>query len=104
LLKKRIPYGAGDCGEVRDPERGLVFGGILEMVEGVSLTWSPSRVEDRSCLRFWHDMWCEEATLEFLFLKLYSIAWDKEALVSDYMDSSSTYVHWNLTFLRAVQD
>jgi hypothetical protein len=29
---------------------------------------------------------------------------DKEALVSDYMDSSETYVHWNLSFLWAVQD
>jgi hypothetical protein len=42
----------GDCGEVWDPERGWcseetqrhmgwVFGGILEMVGGVSRTWSP---------------------------------------------------------------
>lgn len=24
--------------------------------------------------------------------------------MSDYMDSSGTYVHWNLTFVRVVQD
>jgi hypothetical protein len=32
------------------------------------------------------------------------VAWDKEALVSDYMDSSGSYVHCNPTFIRALQD
>jgi hypothetical protein len=39
-----------------------------------------------------------------LFPERYSIALDKEALVLDYMNSFGTYVHRNLTFLRAVQD
>jgi hypothetical protein len=43
-------------------------------------------------------------TLKYLFLKIYSIARDKEALVSDCMDSFGTYVHQNLSFFEAVQD
>jgi hypothetical protein len=38
-----------------------------------------------------------------LFSELYSIARDKEALVSDYMDYSGTLMsHWNPSFFRAV--
>jgi hypothetical protein len=32
------------------------------------------------------------------------IALDEEALVSDYLDSFDTYIHWNLSFIKAVQD
>ena len=39
---------------------------------------------------------------ESLFPEIYSIAWDKEAIMSDFMDSSGTYVHWNLDLLFLV--
>lgn len=60
------------------------------------------RVGDGSHLHFWQDVWCGEATLEFLFPEIYSITQDKEALVSDYWDSFGSYIHWNLNFLRVL--
>jgi len=44
-----------------------------------------------------------EVNLKSLFLELYVIACDKEALVLDYLESSSSSFHWNPSFIRAVQ-
>jgi hypothetical protein len=63
---------------------GWLFGGILKS------------------LHFWQDVECGKVTLKSLFPELHSIARDKEALVSDYMNSSGAYVHWNPSFLRVV--
>lgn len=49
-------------------------------------------------------VWCGEVTLDSMFPELYSIARNKEALVSDYMYSSGIYVHWNPAFVKVVQD
>jgi hypothetical protein len=62
------------------------------------------RVGDGSRICFWHDVWCGEAALKSSFQELYSIAHDKEFLVSDYLEHSDTYIHWNPSFFRAIQD
>lgn len=56
-----------------------------------------------SCIRFWLHVLCGEAALKASFPDLYLIAQDKEALVSDYLDSSTISVHWNPMFTKAVQ-
>jgi hypothetical protein len=62
------------------------------------------KVGERSHISFWHDVWCGAATLKSSLLELYSISCNKEALVSNYLDSSGTSTHWNPSFTRAVQD
>jgi hypothetical protein len=56
------------------------------------------KVGDESRIRFWHDVRYEEAALKSSFLELYLIARDKEALVSDYLDSSNSYIQCNPSF------
>jgi hypothetical protein len=56
------------------------------------------------CIRFWHYVWCRAIVLKSSFLELYLIACDREALVSDYLDSFSAFTHWNLSSTRIVQD
>jgi hypothetical protein len=58
------------------------------------------KVGDGLHIRFWYDVWCGEAAIKFSFPELYSIARDKEASVSDLLDSSYTYIHWNSSFIR----
>ena len=55
-------------------------------------------------MRFWHDLWCGEAFLKTLFLDLYSIVCDKDVMVSDYLVCLGNSFHWNMSFMRAVQD
>jgi hypothetical protein len=47
-------------------------------------------------------VWCGEVTLDSMFPELYSIAQNKEALVSYFMDSFGIYVHWNPAFVKVV--
>lgn len=47
---------------------------------------------------------CVKMTLKLSFPELYPIAYNKDALVSDYLGSSDNYIHWNWRFIKAVQD
>lgn len=59
------------------------------------------KVGDRSCIRFFGMMYgAVKLALKPSFPKLYSIARDKEALVSDYLESFRTSIHWNLSFIK----
>jgi hypothetical protein len=95
--KYEIQRGSWCYEETRVPYRVGIWRNIRNGW-GASRTWSPNRVWDGSRLRFWHDVWCEKANMKSLFPKLVSLAREKDALVSDYLDSSISYAHW------AVQD
>lgn len=71
---------------------------------GVFLQLVSFKVGDGTRIRFWHDLRCGKVALKYSYPKLYLIARNKEALVSDYLDSSNSYVHWNLSFIRAIQN
>jgi len=45
-----------------------------------------------------------QGALKFLFLEFYSIARNKEALVSDYLDLSNSLIHWNPSFVRVAHN
>jgi len=51
------------------------------------------KVGDGSHIGFWHDLWCGIEPLNHSFPELYSIAQNKEAFVSNYLDLSSSYIH-----------
>jgi hypothetical protein len=114
--KRRIIYGDRQLlREVWDTKRQLVLREDAKALQGVPLeeysNWLGDfsnfvsfKVGDGARIRFWHDVWCEEAALKSSFLELYSITCDKEALVSDYLDSSGTYIHCNPSFIKAIQD
>jgi hypothetical protein len=62
------------------------------------------KVGDGSLIHVWHDVLCGEEALKYSFLEFYSIARKKKALVSNYLGFSSSLIHWNLSFIRVVQD
>lgn len=107
----------GDCWEVWSLEKGLEFSGSSwalwrvpseEYYEwlGYFSNLVSFMIGDGSRICFWHDLWCKTTTLKSSFPELYSIALEKETLVSDYLDSPGTFILWNLSFTRvqAVQD
>jgi hypothetical protein len=61
-------------------------------------------VGDSSLISFWHDVWCEIEPLKLSFPELNSISRNKEASVSNYLDLSSSFIHWNPSFIRAAHD
>jgi hypothetical protein len=62
------------------------------------------KVGEGSHIRFWHDVWCGEGALKYSFSEIYTIAHNKETLVSNYWDLSSSPTHWNPSFIRAAHD
>jgi hypothetical protein len=82
---------------------GCVIGGILETVGSLSPTLSSSRLETDPTFTF--GIMCgAKVPMKYSFPKLYSIAHNKEALVSNYLVSSGSSIHLNPSFIRAVQD
>jgi hypothetical protein len=105
----------GDCVEVWDQERGLVFKGRrgpygVSLWRNIKNDWRAFsnfvsyKVADGSRIRFWHDTRCGEGALKSYFPEFYSLAHNKEALVLDYLDLSSPHIHWNPSFITATHD
>ena len=55
-------------------------------------------------IRFWDDVWFVEEPLNEVFLELYRIAWVKDAAVADYIQFHGESMHWEVNFIRQVQD
>jgi hypothetical protein len=53
---------------------------------------------------FWHNKWCREGIMKDIFLRLYLIARDKQALVSDYLTWHNEERVWSVTLIRDLQD
>ena len=62
------------------------------------------KVWDGSCIKFWHDPWCEGLPLEINFPELYNIASKKDASVAELLSSSRANYHYKISFTRPVQD
>jgi hypothetical protein len=61
-------------------------------------------VRDGSLIRFWDDVWCIEEPLKFAYLELYRIACVKDVAVADFIQFQGEAVHWQVNFIRLVQD
>lgn len=62
------------------------------------------KVGDSSCIKFWCDPWCEGLPLENNFPKVYNIASNKDTSMAELLSSSEANYHWNINFIRLVQD
>lgn len=57
-----------------------------------------------SNVQFWHDWWCGEQPLQHAFSRLFSLAQNKKAVVTDCMGWNVDQIHWDIIFHRALQD
>jgi hypothetical protein len=89
--------------ETQGPYRVCLWRKIRNGLRNLS-NYISFKVGDGSHICFWLDVWCGDVALKFSFPELYLIACGKEALVYDYLDSSNTYINWNLSFIRVVHD
>ena len=55
-------------------------------------------------VKFWSDLWCGDSSLKEAFSALFSIAANKEAVVAEYMQISHGNLHWEVKFVRNLQD
>ena len=77
----------------------LLKGARLTLIKNVSL-----KVDDGSRTRFWTDVWCGAVSLKDSFPELYRITWVKDAFVANHLQFCNDFVHWELDFVRLVQD
>ena len=61
-------------------------------------------VDDGTRIELWHDLWCGGQPLREGFLELFRIARNTEALVADHLLISRETHHWDIHFVKTVQD
>ena len=61
-------------------------------------------VGDGSWTWLWIDVWCGELPLKDMFPEFYSITRDKEAFVAKHMRIHNDKIHWEMDFIRSIQD
>jgi hypothetical protein len=79
---------------------GRIFGGD----GSVFLRFLTFSVVNGERVKFWHDQWCGVSPLKGAFPELFSIAADKDAVVADLLSVRNGKIHWEVTFVRNVQD
>ena len=55
-------------------------------------------------VKFWSDAWCGDSPLKEAFPTLFFIALNKEAAVVEYIQFSHGNLHWEVKFVRNLQD
>ena len=55
-------------------------------------------------MKSWQDRWCGENSLAMYFPELFRICRNKDASVADLMQLTNGILHWDVNFMRAVQD
>lgn len=59
---------------------------------------------ESTCVKFWHDMWYGDQSLKEALPELFCIACYREASVADYLQYRNGTIHWDLNFIRTMQD
>jgi len=92
IMKYEIHRGGWCSKEAQGP-----YGGNIRNGWGSFSNFVSYKVGADSRICFWHDVWCGEGALKYSFSEFYSIA-RNEALVSNYLDLSSSPIHCNPSF------
>ena len=61
-------------------------------------------VKDGLRVLFWHDVWCGDRSLKTQFPSLFRLARHKNATVHDVFSFNGNIYHWNLNFVRSLND
>jgi hypothetical protein len=92
------------CLEEAQSTYGMSFWRYIRKNWGAFSNFVSYKVGDGLRIRFWHDIWCSDSALKCYFPEFFSLARNKEALVLDYMDRSSTPHPLESYFIRDVHD
>jgi hypothetical protein len=91
VLMYRFQRGGWCLEEARDPYKVSLWTNIRKDW-GSFFNFVSYKNGEGSRIRVWHDTCCGEGALKYSFSDFYSIARNKEALVSDYLDLSSSHI------------
>jgi len=61
-------------------------------------------VKDSSRVLIWHDVWCGDRPLKTQFPNLFRMTHLKNATVHEVVSWNGDICHWNLTFVRSLND
>jgi hypothetical protein len=61
-------------------------------------------IGDGSKVSFWHDVWCGDRPLKVMYPDIFAISSSPDALVADLLSCHNDIPHWDLTFIRNIQD
>ena len=61
-------------------------------------------VGDGTLIKFWQDQWCGQTSLSVCYPELFRLSCNKDASVADFMHFTNVVLHWDLHFVRAIQD
>jgi hypothetical protein len=61
-------------------------------------------IGDGSKVSFWHDVWCGDRPLKEMYPDLFAISCSPDSLVADLLSCHNDIPHWDLTFVRNIQD
>jgi hypothetical protein len=81
----------GGAVRMREVLMGLVSRGILRKIWGAFSNYISYEVGDGLCICFWNDIWSDDSAIKCSFPEFFSLAHNKEALVSEYIDRSNPH-------------
>uniref|UniRef100_A0A7N2M3X4 ELMO domain-containing protein n=1 Tax=Quercus lobata TaxID=97700 RepID=A0A7N2M3X4_QUELO len=61
-------------------------------------------VGDGTLIKFLQDRWCGQTSLAVCYPELFRLSCNKDASVADFMHFTNVVLHWDLHFVRAIQD
>jgi hypothetical protein len=102
-----VKYGnlwGGWCSEVVCGLHGVSLWKFIRRGWDCILPFLSFNVGDGGMVQFWHDLWCADAPLKVTYPELFVISGVRDAFVAELMSFRNGSIHWDLNFLRNVQD
>ena len=59
---------------------------------------------ESTCVKFWQDIWYGDQSLKEILPEPFRIACYREASVADHLKYHNGTIHWDLNFIRTMQD
>lgn len=92
------------CSKVSRGHTGVCLWKYIRMDWGQFSRFINFEVCSGTNIWFWWDWWCGDGAFKYAFPDQYRIAQNKEAVVVDYLLWNAKNIHWDVTYIQAIQD